>query len=109
MAKKIEKQIEINDIAYLIEHDVHGNPNAPLNEPEVYEVIITKHENGLYDGSWTKGPGCFLDVPEKLVHKTEVDARNYINEHRNEIIKESFKKHKKWFEEQLKRARKPLF
>lgn len=45
----VDKEIKVNDIAYIIEHDVHGNHNAPLNEPEVYEVIITKHENGLYD------------------------------------------------------------
>ena len=70
----VDKKIKVGDIAYMIDHNVHGNPNGPLNEPKVYEVIITKHENGLYDGRWTKGPGCFLDVPEKLVYKTEVDT-----------------------------------
>ena len=105
----VDKEIKVGDVCWFIKHSVYGNPNAPLNEPKVYEVIISKHENGLYNGNWTKGPGCFLDVPEKLVHKTEVDARNYIKEHRNEIIKESFENHKRQFEEQLKRARKPLF
>lgn len=97
--------IEVGQIAYIIDHNVHGDPNGPLNEPKVYEARIIKHENGLYDGTWTQGYNLFKDTPEKLVHPTEKDANLYIKEHRDEIIRESFEKHKKWFNEQIKKAR----
>ena len=51
----VDKDIKVGDIAYIIEHNVHGDPKAPLNEPRVYEVKITKHESGFYDGTWTEG------------------------------------------------------
>ena len=104
----VDKEIKVGDVCWFIEHSVYGNPNAPVNEPKTYEFRITEIKDNSYFGRGTDTFGIY-DIQKKYVFKTKEEALEYIKEHRDEIIKESFKKHKKWFEEQLKRARKPLF
>lgn len=100
------KDIKIDDVCWCVEHSVYGNPNAPVNEPELLEFRISAISNGCYSGFGTDTYG-FYTRPEKYVFKTSEEGLEYIKGHRDEIIKESFQNHKKWFEEELKNARKP--
>lgn len=102
------KSIKTNDICYIIEHSVYGKPNEPLNEPYVVEVSVTKiNENKTYNCTGTQVFGAFLEIPEKKLYQTKQEAEDYIKEHRNEIIKESFENHKKWVKKMKEEARKP--
>lgn len=100
------KDIKIDDVCWCVEHSVYGNPNAPVNEPELLEFRISAISNGCYSGFGTDTYG-FYTRPEKYVFKTREEGLEYIKGHRDEIIKESFQNHKKWLEEELKNARKP--
>jgi len=100
------KDIKIDDVCWCLEHSVYGKANEPVNEPYLLPFQITKIENGYYHGSGTDTYGIY-DKPEKYVFLTKEEGLEYIKEHRDEIIRESFQNHKKWFEEQLKNARKP--
>ena len=99
------KDIKIDDVCWCVEHSVYGNPNAPVNEPELLEFRISAISNGCYSGFGTDTYGFYIK-PEKHVFKTREEGLEYIKEHRDEIIKESFQNHKKWFEEQIKNVRK---
>ena len=98
------KDIKINDICWIIEHSVYGNQNEPLNEPKLYSVRITSIDGDIYSGYGTDTMG-FYKKPSKYVFKTKEEGEKYIKEHRIEIIKESFDEHKKWFDEQIRKAR----
>ena len=100
------KDIKIGDICYVIQHSVYGKVNEPVNEPSVLEVSVTSIDGDIYRGRGTDTLGIYT-VPEKLIYKTSKEAREYIKEHRMEIIKESFENHKKWFEEMKRKARQP--
>jgi hypothetical protein len=100
------KDIKIDDVCWCVEHSVYGNPNEPVNEPELLEFRISTISNGYYSGFGTDTYGVYTK-PEKYVFKTREEGLEYIKGHRDEIIKESFQNHKKWFEEQLKNVRKP--
>lgn len=101
----MNKEIKVGDVCWFIEHSVYGNPNAPVNEPKVYEATVRNLEDGKYELQ-QYGVFGYDYVLEKYVFKTKEEALEYIKEHRDEIIKESFENHKKWFKEQLKNARK---
>ena len=102
------KDIKTNDICYIIEHSVYGDPNAPLNEPYVVEVSVTKvNANRTYNCRGTEIMSIYLEVPEKQLYQTKQEAEDYIKEHRNEIIKESFENHRKWLKKMKEEARKP--
>ena len=100
------KDIKVDDICYVIEHSVYGKTNEPVNEPCVLEVSVTSIDGDIYRGRGTDTYGIYT-VPEKLIHKTRQEAEEYIKEHRDEIIKESFENHRKWFEEMKRKARQP--
>lgn len=100
------KDIKVNDVCWCVEHSVYGKASEPVNEPYLLPFQITKIENGYYHGPGTDTHGIYTK-PEKYVFKTQEEGLEYIKKHRNEIIRESFQNHKKWFEEQLKNARKP--
>ena len=104
----VDKKIKVGDVCWFIEHSVYGDPNGPINEPEVYEFCIEGINDSIIEGFGTDTYGYYT-VPGKYVFKTKEEALDYIKEHRNEIIKASFENHKRRFEEQLKRAKKPLF
>ena len=46
------------------------------------------------------------DNVEKLVFKTKIEAEEYISKNRDNIIKESFEEHQKFFKNELNKARK---
>ena len=99
------KDIKIDDTCWVIEHSVYGKLNEPVNEPKLYSVHITSIDGDIYRGYGTDTLGVY-DKPSKYVFKTKEEGEEYIKEHRNEIIKQSFEEHKKWFDEQIKKARK---
>ena len=51
------KDIKIDDVCWCVEHSVYGNPNAPVNEPELLEFRISAISNGCYSGFGTETYG----------------------------------------------------
>lgn len=99
------EDIKIGDVCWCVYHSVYGNPNEPVNGPQLLPFQVTKIENGKYYGPGIDTYGIY-EKPKKHVFKTREEGLEYIKEHRDEIIKESFQNHKKWFEEQIKNVRK---
>ena len=55
------KDIKIDDVCWCVEHSVYGNPNAPINEPELLEFIISTISNGYYSGFGTDTYGFYTE------------------------------------------------
>lgn len=104
----VDKEIKVGDVCWFIEHSVYGNPNAPVNEPKTYEFRIAEIKDNSYFGRGTDTFGIY-DIQKKHVFKTKEEALEYIKEHRDEIIKESFENHKKWLKNKIKEIRNPLY
>ena len=105
----MDKNFNIGDNVYLIEHSVYGDPNGKVNEPSILHVTVMDNASTIEDGkkyhlSGVNTRGMYFSDGTDLF-KTNEEAQEYINEHRDEIISKSFKEHDKWFKDMLKKAR----
>lgn len=94
----------IGDKVYIISHSVYGDPNGKLNEPYIIPSVVEKIFKDTYLCRYIGYPGLG-EIPKKLVFKTKIEAEEYISKNRDNIIKESFEQHQKFFKNELKKAR----
>ena len=94
----------IGDKVYIISHSVYVDPNGKLNEPYIIPSVVENIFKDTYLCRYIGYPGLG-EISKKLVFKTKIEAEEYISKNRDNIIKESFEEHQKFFKNELKKAR----